>query len=363
MQSRLLSDLDQKISTSEDAVSWSRAVCRKASHFARQGQSQLALEQIGKVRAFYGTQLEPEAACWLMLAEGILHFFQLRSDEAYDRLRRAYGVSNALQVANARPTCAAWMAHIEFNESRFDSMCLFLKEALKLAAANDHQAQARAALVFADAIHFAGSFAKAKPWYQRARLHATEEGDEATLSALLHNVAAFRAVNIRIADAFGEALPSEAKQASLEAASALNYDRAIGTESFDALVPLLQAQLMIVDHKFDEADAILGAVDPHSVPERLAPLVTVDRASCASAKGNHSLGRLLADEAIAQSARVSEPDDRAYLFARYSTIAKQSGFAAGTSEALARVNLGKHRQLQADLMCMLDQVSLDLSGS
>ncbi len=101
-------------------------MCRRAAYFARMGKSRTAISDIDEVKAKFGQQLGAEVTCWLLLAEGTLHFFQERPTEAYERFRTAYGMAEAFDVALARPTCAAWMAHIEINENRFESMNRFL---------------------------------------------------------------------------------------------------------------------------------------------------------------------------------------------------------------------------------------------
>jgi hypothetical protein len=60
---------------------------------------------------------------------------------------------------------------------------------------------------------------------------------------MLHNIAAFRASNLKLADALGAQLVNEARHASMEAASAAAYDRAIGTRSFDQFLPHVTAQV------------------------------------------------------------------------------------------------------------------------
>ena len=81
-----------------------------------------------------------------MLAEGIMHFFHDRWPEGYDRTRRAYAIAFAANLAEAKPTCAAWMAHMDFNALRFKEMANHIEEALTLAKTDDHQALARASL-------------------------------------------------------------------------------------------------------------------------------------------------------------------------------------------------------------------------
>jgi hypothetical protein len=113
MDSRLLASLNAQAEGTRDPVVWAKAVCRAASHFARHGRTEEALKSIGVVRTQFGKELHYEIASWLMLAEGVLHYFQGQPREAYDRVRRAHGLAVALENASARPTCAAWMAMLE----------------------------------------------------------------------------------------------------------------------------------------------------------------------------------------------------------------------------------------------------------
>ena len=203
MHSRLLRDLDAVITTTQDATLWARSMCRRASHLARQGQTDEAKLAIATVRSRFVDSLSPEIAAWLMLAEGILWFSIGEFAKFEDRLRRAHGIAIASKYEAARAACAAWLALSAFNDRRYEEMTSLLREAFDLAASDDHQTHARASLVLADAFHLAGRFDLARPWYECTRQHATSEGDESTLSAMLHNVAAFRASNVKFADALG----------------------------------------------------------------------------------------------------------------------------------------------------------------
>lgn len=357
MYTKLLSDLDEQIRNSVDRVQWARIVCRKASYFARQGETVDALRAIERVRTEFAGSPEPEVACWLMLAEGILQFFQLKMAEAYDRFRGAYGLAKAFEVERALPSCAAWIAHIEFSESNFDSMVRFLEEALTSAPKDDYPALGRASLVLADAFHFAGQFPKARPWYEKARLAATAEEDRSMLSALFHNVATLRAANVRLADACGECNPSEFTRASMEAYSAYNYDVRIGTESFQVLIPLLQSQLLAVEGRFYEALVILRNIDEKELPARLHTMVEVDRAWCSIGLNLEKEGKAFAKSAADLITDQVEPDDTAYVLARLAQIEKIVGetIVVGCAERAA-ATLARHRNNQAALETKLDRL-------
>ncbi|NRF66674.1 tetratricopeptide repeat protein [Aquincola sp. S2] len=357
MGSILLAELDKRIRTSTDSVSWARDVCRAASHFARQGQVDAAMKWMDSVKAHFGNRIDPEVACWLMLAEGMLHYFQMRSTAACDRFRGAYGLAATFKVTRAWPCSAAWMALIDFNDSRYDSMVRFIEEALTQAPEDDHQARARASLVLADAFHFTGSFKKARPWYERARRHATAEGDGATMSALMHNMAAYRTANVRLADALGNPMSAEVKQASMEAASAFNYDAAIGTESLRLMVPMLQGELLAVEGKFHEALMMLASIDKKELAPRFRPLVAVDQAWCLVHLELFDHVSEFALQAAAASHAELEADDLAYLLARLAQVQERMGERyLKDCSMLASHALARHREIQRMLELNLDQL-------
>jgi tetratricopeptide (TPR) repeat protein len=344
MQSKLLAKLEEEARTSKDRVSWARSVCRAASQFARQGLTSEAAAAIESVRQAFGSELDAEVAAWLMLAEGVCHFTAGNQPAALDRIRRADGIAVAFNSSPARPTCAAWHAHIEFNLSNFDEMHRHLQRALEEADPSDHQALSRASLVMADAYHYSGHFSLARPWYDATRNHASAEGDEATISAMLYNVAAFRAANVLLADALGECIPDEAHRAKLEASSAANYDNAVGTRSFESLTVLLSGQLLLVDKREGEAFLRLRSIEPYSLPIRLRSVLLCDLALCAARLGRLDDARTYSQTALQQIGAKMDEDDAAYAWSRLSRVHVMLGesdaaaaMATSASNAMAQL--------------------------
>lgn len=359
MDSRLLNTLNAQASSTRDPVVWARAVCRAASHFARHGRTGDALISIGVVRQQFKTELHHEVASWLMLAEGVLHYFHAQTREAYDRIRRAYGLAVALRTDSALPSCAAWMAHIEFYDSKYDDMAKHLEEALTLASKDDHQAIARASLVLAMSYHLADEYQLARPWYERARQHATAEGDEATLSAMLHDVAAYRASNVRLIDTFGGDMEKEAQRARMETSSSVNFDYAIGHQGLDFLTLMLQGLILTVNRKYPEAIRTFELIDEASVPEKMRPSINVDKAWCLVNSGDPNRAWELARSALEKIDMIVEDDELAYAYSRISQVANMSG---RESEAVifrghAERALERHRCFQETLLIKLSNIS------
>jgi len=365
MESKLLRELRAISRSTTDRLIWARSMCRQASHHARQGETTEALGAIGSVRSEFGNSLEPEVAAWLMLTEGILKYFSGEADLGVDRLLRAYAVAAASPNCAARPTCAAWLALYYFNTRHFIQMLEMLRESLQLAAHDDHQAQARASLVVADAFHLGGRFDLARPWYERARQHATVEGDEPAISAILHNVAAFRACNLKLASALGEHAPEEAQRANMEASSALAYDLAVGTRSFASFLPHVVAQILIVDRKYQEALATLLKIKVGELPSRAHAVHYVDLATCALHLSDSTLLEFNLRSAQDALTRSTDPDDRVYVCCRLASIFDAIGNEqlATHFRVRAQSEVQAYRVAQRELVAGLIQMSRDVSGT
>ena len=356
--SRILSSLSAEAENTKDPIVWAKAVCRAASHYARHGRTQEALNSIEVVRKTFNNQLPFEVASWLMLAEGVLHYFQVKPRESYDRLQRAYGLAIALKNDSALPTCAAWMAHLEFDKCAYEKMATHLGEAFTKSIESDHQAKARASLVLACAYHLAGTYTLARPWYEAARLHAAAEGDDATLSAMLFNVATLRASNVRLDDTFGVEINGEAHRAAMEASSAENYDDAIGSASLDFLGLMLRAQVLTINKKFLEAIRYFDAIDLTKLQARMIPTVEVDQAWCMANVGKEHDAYKEIDRIEESLSSISEADDIAYIKSRLAQISRAYGDYEREARlrTAAEVALTNHRKFQESLLKILAEI-------
>lgn len=358
MDSRLLATLNEQAEKTTDPLIWARTVCRAAAHYARHGMSPQALRAIGVVRDHYGANLDPEVASWLMLAEGVLHYFKANTKDAYDRIRRAYGLAVALQTESALPVCAAWMALVEFHDCEYIKMSSHIEEALVTARPEDHAAHARAALVLADAYHLAGSYTLARPWYEKARLRSADDGDNATLSAMLYNVAAIRAANVRLNDTFGIDSASEAHRAGMEIASSRHYDHAIDSHGLAFLSLLLRGLLKTVSKNFEEALQLFGTIDISKLQYQMLSPLYVDMAWCMANMGRAEDATLHLSMAINNMGLLFEADDKAYVNSRISQILNllERPDDSKPFKQAAIEYLSVHRAFQQGLLSQLEAI-------
>jgi tetratricopeptide (TPR) repeat protein len=367
MASRLLTQLASRIAAARDPVEAACLRAQRGIYLARQGKVDEAEALVKALRDEFGTRPNAEVTAWVSLVEALIQFYGEPGPKALDRLRRAHALSRAMNHPVLVPLCAAWLAHIEFNSNRMEPMLQYAGEALRLAQPDHHAALARVSLVIADAFHYAGRFDLAKPWYAAVRQHALAEGDDAMISAMLHNVAALRANQVRLADAFGEQLPEEARRAELELESTKNYDLGIGAVSFSALLPLVRAQLFVVEGKFAEAEVVFSSVldkpDAEQL-ERLEACYFADRAWCRTRLGNAAQAAMDIQSALSFKLPTADLDDMAATSARIA----QSLEATGQHELSAshRARAFELRQqfvdMQQDLLKKL-QASTSASGS
>lgn len=360
MQNRLLEELDAKILGTDSTVEWSFLMCRKSMTLSRQGAVDDALAHIKEVRKMWGgIELHHEVASWVMMAEGVRHYFNLDSRNAWERLRRAHALAVALRTESSRAACAAWMAMLAFQGSRYEEMVERLKEVLIWAAPTDHHATGRASLIIADTYHVANRWDLARPWYDKARYRAADEGDQSQIGAMLFNVATCRTANVRLADAFDQEIKSLYRQFAVsEVGTTRVYDMAVGVKSRTEWTPLMHAQVENVERHFEKALAILNPIDEARLLPKEIPQLHVERAWSNAQMGNIALALEQASRAEACMSSMYDDDDFAYVGARLSQIHTIAGDPdrANALKTEALKKLEAHQLLQVRLVAMLDRL-------
>jgi tetratricopeptide (TPR) repeat protein len=358
MPSRLLTQLAARIAATPDPVEAACLRAQRSIYLARQGQRDEAAAIVSAIRDDFGRAPNAVVTAWISLAEALNHFYSNPGPQAMVRLKRAHALGRAMNHPVLVPLCAAWLAHMEFNANHMEAMLQHAGEALRLAQPAHHAALARVSLVIADAFHFAGRFDLAKEWYAAVREHALAEGDDAMISAMLHNIATFRANNVRLSDAFGAKDPGLAARAMLEAESTKNFDLGIGTTSLSLFVPLLRAQLLTIEGQYANALELFTGNLEFAETQGMARLLTsfyADSAWCNVNLGNVEESRRNIKTAVAFAGNSSDPDDLATSNARIAKVLEALGQSeeAAKYEALAVHYLGLHTTCQARLISLL----------
>jgi hypothetical protein len=361
-RSRLLAKLDAAIKAAATPVEAQCLRAERAALLARQGQLERAQGVIDELQAQLAWQPHnPLLRGWIALAEGLHDYYSVIGREAQPTLEQApEGARPAPGARRLQALTAAWLANMAFANDEMARMAALIREALDLAAADDHGARARAALVAGYAYHFAGRVDAAQRWYEASRRHAIAEGDEAHLSALMHNQAWMRASQARMALLVeGGADPAAVTQALMGAESIGHYDAGIGTASLGSLVPMLRAQVLTAQGRWAEANELFVTHFEAALAEglkRIAACLLADRAWCEFHLGHVERARALTAAAEQELQDACDLDDRVLALARLAQVREALGDAAtaAAQREQARALHATHRAGQAALLAQLE---------
>ncbi len=356
---RLLARLDAAIAAAPGPFDADCLRAERACYLARQGHFEPATAELDAMRRSYEARPNPSISAWLSLAEGLMSHFSDVGGAARDKMRRAHALSAAGRLMPLHALSSAWLAHMDYNRHDFGSMARHLSQALQLAAADHHAARSRASLVVAKALHFSGRLDLAQAWYARARSHANAEGDDATISAIMFNMASIRAANLRQAALSAQGDSLEGEHALMGADSTLNFDQMVGSVSLKSLLPLLRAQILALQGEPAQALTLYEAhLAQANAISRLRGCMLSDQAWCRMQVGQIDAARadaLEADDSLADDTQV---DDRAATHSRLSQVFAALGDApaAQRHEVLAAAAWQDFRALQARIVELLSRV-------
>jgi hypothetical protein len=365
-RSRLLATLEAAIKSAANPIEAQCLRAERAALLARQGQLERARGAIDELNAQLAWQPNNNMLrAWVALAEGLHGYYSVIGRDAQETIELAYSLAQngGPSAVRLRATAAAWLANLAFANCDTPRMAALTREALDGAAPEHHGARARAALVAGYAYHFGGQPEVAQRWYEASRRHAIAEGDEAHLSALMHNQAWMRASLARMALLFeGEQRdPSSVTQALMGAESIGHYDAGIGTASLGSLVPILRAQVLTAQGRWADALALFDANFDAAMGEglkRIASCLLADRAWCELNLGHADKARALAGAAEQALAEPGDIDDRAVALARLAQVREGLDETGLASQHLAESQrlYEAHREQQQRLVSTLDEV-------
>jgi tetratricopeptide (TPR) repeat protein len=321
--SRMLLRLDAEIASATTQMAADCKRAERAAYYARLGNFEMARGELDELHRIYDSRPNVLISSWLHLAEGLVSFFSDMNPAARGMILRSHALSTAAKLNQVQSLSAAWLAHMDYLQTNIPSMARYATESFRLSGEQNHAARSRASLVLAQAYHLAGRLDLALPWYGRSRDHALADGDEATVSALMHNMAWLRAQQIRFrAWRLPESLSDE-QHALLGAESTANFDLLIGSTSLPSLVPMLRAQIMTERRQYAEALALFESGIEAAIRQGLSRLradLLADQAWCRVHLGQLELARSDALEAEAGIDMHEQFGDRAMPHRRLSQI-------------------------------------------
>lgn len=361
-QSRLLLRMDAAIAASTIQVSSDCLRAERACYLARQGHFEDVRATLVELRQRYGSNPNVAISAWLSLAEGLQIHFSNMGQLARDKIHRAYALSAAAGLTQLNAVCAAWLANMDYLNVDVVGMTRHVAQSLKIAQKDNHSARSRANLVVAHAYHLAGRIDLARPWYMRAHDHASSDGDDATISALMHNMAWLRWANLRQETFCGIAATPSGEHALVSVESTLQFDSLFGSTSLHALAPILRAQILSTKGYFTEALALYGHYLAPAVLQgmgRLHACLLADQAWCRIKLGQTEAARADALESESLVDSRGQFDDRAPAHSRLAQTFSELGIfdAAKRHADLAAAAWAGHERLQHEMIELLSSVS------
>ncbi len=368
--SRLLATLEAAIKSAANPIEAQCLRAERAALLARQGQLERAQSVISELTSQLAWQPHNNLVRgWVALAEGLHGYYSVIGIGGHEQLELAYKLArdSGPTGTRLRATTAAWLANLAFGDEDAARMATLIRESLDSAAPEHRGARARATLVAGYAYHFGGQSVRAQPWYDASRRHAIADGDEAHLSALMHNQAWMRGAQVRMAMLFGggeghdkEGDSKAVMQALIGAESIGHYDAGIGTASLGSLVPTLRAQVLTAQGRWAEALDLFEANFDSALDEGLKRIVAcllADRALCEWHQGHADKARALAGAAEQALSEPIDTDDRTLALARLAQVREalgESGLAARYREESQRLH-AQHRDYQQRIVALLDE--------
>ena len=240
-----------------------------------------------------------------------------------------------------------------------DALALHVAEALQYADSLNHSARSRANLVAAQALHLSGRPDLAKAWYRRSKDHSIAEGDDATISALMHNMAWLRMLLMRQLVLTGQGDVEVGRHALMNAESNFYFDEMIGDSSWHELKPILRAQIFSLQG--DPVQALL-LYEEHLVDakaaSRLQANLLADKAWCHVQLSQSSEALGSAEAALENLLDETQIDDRAATHSRLAEVFAAVGKndEARNQEALALRSWTQHRLMQAKAIALLGRI-------
>jgi hypothetical protein len=363
-RSRLLATLEAAIKSAASPIEAQCLRAERAALLARQGQLERAQSVISELNSQLAWQPHSNLVRgWVALAEGLHGYYSVIGRGGHEQIELAYKLAHDSGAAGTRlrATTAAWLANLAFGDEDAARMVALIRESLDTAAPEHRGARARATLVAGYAYHFAGHSARAQPWYEASRRHAIADGDEAHLSALMHNQAWIRSAQARMALLFdGDGDMRAVNQALIGAESIGHYDAGIGTASLGSLVPMLRAQVLTAQGCWAEALDLFAANFDSALDEglkRIAACLLADRAWCEWHQGHADKARALAGAAEQALTEPIDTDDRTLALARLAQVRDalgESGVAARHREESLQLH-ARHREQQQHTLALLDE--------
>lgn len=356
--SRLQLRLEERIRSARSTFEADCLRAERAGYLARIGQFDEVRVELAALHDRYDPHPNAEISAWLNLVEGLMIYFSAVGSPTGDKMKRSFALSYAANLTSLQAVSSAWLAQFDYVRVDIYSMAANLRISLKAAVSSNHSARSRASLVVAQALHLAGRPDFALPWYRRARDHAVAEGDDATTSALMHNMGWLRMMTLRQRVLSGKTDLACGDHALMNAESTNQFDILTGDVSWNELKPILRAQILALQGDFTSAlllyDANLTETE-YEGTMRLQANLLADKSWCLAKYGKFELAHMCAVSAIDRIGPATHTDDRAAAHSRLAQVFAILGDSVSEKDQLLMANKAwhSHELLQAQIVQLI----------
>lgn len=314
--SPLIQDLQRRISIASEI----EAACLRAElalHLGRNGED--VAGELAALRAINVRIGDPRLSIWIHIANGVFELTKGNFDLAIQQLERATAVAKAVNLVRERTVVDSWLAYYAYVHNDIFGMIDKVRLVLSAIDHADKIAVGRSQMLVAQSFHFAGRFDRARPWYDSAKMIASETGDYGLRSALLFNIASHHVSNYRHHVLRGSPASMCLDLLSAISESVKNYDELVGVTSLRAYESTLFASVHLLHGRFDLALTLFEsslASARESGLARIAPLYEAEMALCAASLADFSTARCHLDSALSSVSADVHVDDRAATYGR-----------------------------------------------
>lgn len=257
--SQLLQKIEIDLRTANEPYERGKLLARKSAYLARIGDFSESKSLVEDLRREFSNSKSSNVTIWIMLTEGLIHYYEKLGTEAHDRIVRAQLLSSAIGDTELAAITSAWRSHLEFERSDYKAMVKSIELAFGFASPENLAAQTRVSMVLSDCYFLCGDRANGQKWFLRSRDTALKEGDQASIEALLYNKAAFSLAYLRAQSCFGPVAADQLSLLRLELASARNLQDMARIHALSHIVHLCEARLLLLEGKYAEGASKLQA--------------------------------------------------------------------------------------------------------
>ena len=321
MNSRFLTQLDNQVIAANDRFARRCLLAERAAYQARLGEINLARDDLEVAKGENNLEPNVRVSILVNVADGMINYYQDMSPVANDRYQRARALAVAAGQDELQARIDSLIALLEYGLHHFDRMFRYLEEAAKKVSADDNQTLCRICMITGQTLHLANNYDLSIVWYQKAKYFANQAHDDASMSALLHNMASIWAVNWRNSQLGKIATSDDPQMARVGANSTSNFDQIIGSSALASLTPLMKAQILSLENKYEEALKIYCLTLPTLSLKALGGWMSwllADMAWCNLQLGNLDEARIGFEQSLDGLRDEYHLDDRAATLSRLS---------------------------------------------